>query len=289
MGARNFLDVKRVLEAKRDFLHEVVRLVRLADGREWPGPGFPPELPMQEVFNSGDDLVAVYAGGDVQQTLRRARARAGAPGAPKRMQRLLRESSQVLPRQGGCPEGTRLAILGAGNGQAQSVVGGQKPVVIRFDGSQGMRSGMAKVVDVSPNWPNNQARTPLRRADASRMQRRAKPKPPKQTQEMSTKAAGGPKANVSVNKWNRLSLGQANDLGGDEPGESGRAKSRAHKSQNLSPKKKREPVAPPRNPAPTGPGSEDWYSDIIQGWGVESSASVPGVDGISSLALAELT
>ena len=72
MGARNFLDVKRVLEAKRDFLHEVVRLVRLADGREWPGPGFPPELPMQEVFNSGDALVAVYAGGDVQQTLRRA-------------------------------------------------------------------------------------------------------------------------------------------------------------------------------------------------------------------------
>ena len=76
MGARDFLGVKRVLEAKRDFLHEVVRLVRLDDGREWPGPDYPPELLMQDVFHSGDTLVAVYAGGDVQQTLRRARARA---------------------------------------------------------------------------------------------------------------------------------------------------------------------------------------------------------------------
>ena len=92
-----------------------------------------------------------------------------------------------------------------------------------------------------------------------------------------------------MNKWNRLSLGQANELGGDEPEEYARATSRARRSQNLSPKKKSERVLPPRNLAPTGPASEDWYSDIIQGWGVESSASVPGVDGISSLALAELT
>jgi len=283
MGARDFLGVKRVLEAKWDFLHEVVRLVRLDDGREWPGPDYPPELLMQDVFHSGDTLVAVYAGGDVQQTLRRARARAGASETPQRKQRLLRESSQVLPRQGGRPEGTRLAILGAGNGQAQSVVGGEKPVVIRFDGSKGMRSGMAKVVDVPANWPKNQARTPLRRGGVSRAQAREKPVPQQKKPE-----AQEPKTNVSVNKWNRMSMGQAHDLGGEEGGDRGRAKSLARaRSEQKEPGVAREsPKKSPTKPA-TGPASDDWFSDIVHGWGADSAA--PGVDGISSLSLADLT
>ena len=272
-----------MLEAKRDFLHEVVRLVRLEDGREWPGPDFPPELLMQDVFHSGDALVAVYAGGDVQQTLRRARARAGASEMPQRKQRLLRESSQVLPRQGGRPEGTRLAILGAGNGQAQSVVGGEKPVVIRFDGSKGMRRGMAKVVDVPPNWPKNQARTPLRQGDVSRVQAREKPVPQQKKPEVKE-----PKTNVSVNKWNRMSMGQAHDLGGEEGGDRGRAKSLARaRSEQKEPGVAREsPKKSPTKPA-TGPASDDWFSDIVHGWGADSAA--PGVDGISSLSLADLT
>lgn len=283
MGARNFLGVKRVLEAKRDFLHEVVRLVRLEDGREWPGPDFPPELLMQDVFHSGDALVAVYAGGDVQQTLRRARARAGASETPQRKQRLLRESSQVLPRQGGRPEGTRLAILGAGNGQAQSVVGGEKPVVIRFDGSKGMRSGMAKVVDVPPNWPKNQARTPLRQGGVSRAQARERPVP-----QLKKPEAKEPKTNVSVNKWNRMSRGQARELGGEEGGDRGRTKSRARtRVQKKEPHRaSASPKKSPTKPA-TGPASDDWYSDIVHGWGADSAA--PGVDGISSLSLADLT
>ena len=272
-----------MLEAKRDFLHEVVRLVRLEDGREWPGPDFPPELLMQDVFHSGDALVAVYAGGDVQQTLRRARARAGASETPQRKQRLLRESSQVLPRQGGRPEGTRLAILGAGNGQAQSVVGGEKPVVIRFDGSKGMRSGMAKVVDVPPNWPKNQARTPLRQGGVSQAQARERPVP-----QLKKPEAKEPKTNVSVNKWNRMSRGQAHELGGEEGGDRGRTKSRARtRVQKKEPHRARaSPKKSPTKPA-TGPASDDWYSDIVHGWGADSAA--PGVDGISSLSLADLT
>ena len=272
-----------MLEAKRDFLHEVVRLVRLEDGREWPGPDFPPELLMQDVFHSGDALVAVYAGGDVQQTLRRARARAGASETPQRKQRLLRESSQVLPRQGGRPEGTRLAILGAGNGQAQSVVGGEKPVVIRFDGSKGMRSGMAKVVDVPPNWPKNQARTPLRQGGVSRAQARERPVP-----QLKKPEAKEPKTNVSVNKWNRMSRGQARELGGEEGGDRGRTKSRARtRVQKKEPH--RASASPKKSPTKTatGPASDDWYSDIVHGWGADSAA--PGVDGISSLSLADLT
>lgn len=77
------------------------------------------------------------------------------------------------------------------------MVGGEKPVVIRFDGSKGMRSGITEVVEVPLNWPKNQGRTPLQRGDSSQMHVQEKPVSQK---EASPLKAAGPTMNVSVNK-----------------------------------------------------------------------------------------